>query len=109
MVSFLFDYHYRTITAGRKGRRNASRHSFAVAKQLPMQEYRLDLTQIEELQAISDRQLLESLFERAKRTIVNGESVVLVRSGRSGGEEAFDTITTLEDLRLFQDRVFRYL
>jgi len=74
-----------------------------------MQEYIIDVTQVEEWQTINDIAALEQIFQRAKSTIVTGEPVVLVRSNRQGARQRFDVLTTLEDLDRYRTSVFRYL
>ncbi|GAB4091442.1 hypothetical protein [Flaviaesturariibacter terrae] len=74
-----------------------------------MQEYIIDVTQIEEWQTIRDLDALDRVFQRAKSTIVNGERVVLLRSTRAGKREAFDELTTLDELERYRAGVFRYL
>ncbi|GAA4323549.1 hypothetical protein [Flaviaesturariibacter amylovorans] len=74
-----------------------------------MQEYTIDVTQVEEWQTIRDIDSLETMFQRAKSTIVNGERVLLVRSDRQGNQAQFDELTTLEDLERYRASVFRYL
>lgn len=74
-----------------------------------MQEYIIDVTQVEEWQTIKDLDSLDRIFQRAKSTIVNGERVVLVRSDRSGARTAFDELTTLDDLERYRVSVYRYL
>jgi len=73
-----------------------------------MQEYIIDITQIEELQTISNRNELDKIFGRAKQTIVNGEAVLMVRS-KNNSSEKFDELTTLEELNEFKTRVYKYL
>ncbi|RYY90647.1 MAG: hypothetical protein EOO15_01620 [Chitinophagaceae bacterium] len=74
-----------------------------------MQEYIIDVTKIEEWQTIRDMDSLERAFQKAKSTIVNGAVVRLVRSDRSGAQQAFDELTTLEELETYRSTVFRYL
>ncbi|TCZ74097.1 hypothetical protein [Flaviaesturariibacter aridisoli] len=74
-----------------------------------MEEYIIDVTKIEEWQTIRDLDALDRVFQRARSTIVNGERVVLTRSDRSGRRQAFDELTTLDDLELYKTAVFRYL
>ncbi|RYZ19404.1 MAG: hypothetical protein EOO16_20015 [Chitinophagaceae bacterium] len=74
-----------------------------------MQEYIIDVAQVEEWQTIKDIDALERIFQRAKSTIVNGERVVLVRTDREGKKNAFDEFSTLEDLERYRTTVFRYL
>jgi hypothetical protein len=74
-----------------------------------MQDYKINVTQIEELQTISNTNELETIFARAKSAIVNGAKVILVRKEASGRENKFDEIDTLETLDAYQKGVFKYL
>ena len=74
-----------------------------------MQEYRIDVSRIEELQTINDTDELGRLFERAKSTIVNGEKVVLVRRQADGSVQPFDEMSTLDDLEAYRNQVYKYL
>jgi hypothetical protein len=74
-----------------------------------MTEYVIDVAKIEELQTLSDTNELETIFFRAKSTIVNGEKVLLVRKDKSGRSEKFDEMSTEGELENFRQRVFKYL
>lgn len=74
-----------------------------------MQEYIIDASHIEELQTISNRDELDKIFGRAKQTIVNGESVILVRKQLNGKQEKYDELTTLDELSDYKNRVYKYL
>lgn len=74
-----------------------------------MQEYIIDVTQIEEWQTIRDLEALERVFQRARSTIVNGERVILARGDRQGRKQPFDELSTLDDLERYRTAVFRYL
>lgn len=74
-----------------------------------MQDYTINVTQIEELQTINNTDELENIFTRAKSAIVNGAKVILVRKEASGKVNKFDEMDTLEDLEKYRERVFRYL
>ena len=74
-----------------------------------MQEYVIDVTRIEELQTICDKDELDRIFQRARQTIVNGEAVLLTRKKQSGTAEQFDKLTTLDDLADYEKRVYKYL
>jgi hypothetical protein len=74
-----------------------------------MKAYVIDVSKIEELQNLNDKDELETIFYRANSTIVNGEKVILVRKNKNGGSEKFDEITTQEDLEQFRKQVFKYL
>ena len=74
-----------------------------------MKAYVIDVSKIEELQNLNDKGELENIFYRANSTIVNGETVILVRKNKNGGSEKFDVITTQEDLEQFRKQVFKYI
>lgn len=74
-----------------------------------MREYVIDVSRIEELQTLNDKNELEKIFSRAQSTIVNGETVMLVRKDRSGTSQKFDELSTLEDLERYRKSVFKYL
>lgn len=74
-----------------------------------MREYVIDVSRIEELQTLNDKDELENIFARAKSTIVNGEKVLLVRKDKNGRSEKFDELSTEGELQLYRQRVFRYL
>ena len=74
-----------------------------------MTEYKIDVSRIEELQTLNDRDELEKIFAKAQSTIVNGESVFLVRKDKNGSSQKFDEFSTLEDLEGYRKSVFKYL
>jgi hypothetical protein len=74
-----------------------------------MRAYVIDVSRIEELQNLNDKNELEKIFFKAQSTIVNGENVVLVRKNRSGSPQKFDELSTLEDLNRYKKSVFKYL
>ena len=74
-----------------------------------MNDYVINVTQIEELQTIRNTDELEIIFGRAKSAVVNGAKVILVRKEASGKSNKFDEIDTLEDLEKYQKGVFKYL
>jgi hypothetical protein len=74
-----------------------------------MREYVIDVSKIEELQTLNDKDALETIFFRAKSTIVNGEKVLLIRKDKNGKSEKFDELTTEDELEQYRQRVFRYL
>jgi hypothetical protein len=74
-----------------------------------MQEYKIDVGNIEELQTIKNLGELDRIFDRAKQTIVNGESVLLMRRQIGGASEKFDELTTLEELADYKNKVYKYL
>ena len=74
-----------------------------------MEDYTINVTQIEELQTIRNTDELDNLFSRAKSAVVNGAKVILVRKEASGISNKFDEIDTLDDLESYREKVFRYL
>jgi hypothetical protein len=74
-----------------------------------MREYVIDISRIEELQTLNDKDELETIFFRANSTIVNGEKVILVRKNKSGKSEKFDEMSTQDELEEYRRRVFKYL
>ncbi len=73
-----------------------------------MEPYIIDVSNLEELQMISDHDELERIFYRAKTTIVNGEKVMLVRKNNPGNIP-FSQLSTLEELDEYRAAVLRYL
>jgi hypothetical protein len=74
-----------------------------------MQDYKINVAKIEELQNIGNTDELENIFARAKSAIVNGAKVILVRKEASGKENKFDEIDTLDTLEAYKTGVFKYL
>jgi hypothetical protein len=74
-----------------------------------MEDYTINVTQIEELQTISNTDELENIFTRAKSAVVNGAKVILTRKEASGETNKFEEIDTLDDLEVYRERVFKYL
>lgn len=74
-----------------------------------MDNYVIDVTQVEELQTLSDVQELEKIMSKAKTAIVNGAEVHLVRKEKNGRSQPFDTLDTLEQLAQYKKQVFKYL
>ncbi len=74
-----------------------------------MQEYKINVTEIEELQMIKNRRALDRIFKMANETIANGEAVWLMRGQGHGVLEKFDELTTPEDLEAYKKSVYKYL
>lgn len=72
-------------------------------------DFTINMQEIEDLQATSTTDALEQIFDRARRTIIGGGTVVLVRAVAGGAPSRFDEISNEEDLAAFRQRVFRYL
>jgi hypothetical protein len=73
-----------------------------------MNSYLINVGEVENLQNTKDVDELERIFLKAKSTIVNGESVILVRKQKETTEK-FDELTTLTDLDEYRKMVFKYL
>ena len=76
---------------------------------LYMQDYTINVGQIEELQTINNTDELKNIFTRAKSAVVHGAKVILVRKETSGKVNKFDEMDTLDDLEKYREKVFRYL
>ncbi|MCK7555455.1 hypothetical protein MKQ70_10740 [Chitinophaga sedimenti] len=74
-----------------------------------MQDYTIIVNKIEELQTIKDVQELEMILDRARRTIIGGDNVLLVRQDRQGNESLFETITNERDFERYREQVMKYL
>jgi hypothetical protein len=74
-----------------------------------MQYYKINVTEIEELQTISDIKALDEIFTKAKRTIVGGAPVLMGRKDANKKWDQFDELTTEEDLEQYKKGVFKYL
>ena len=74
-----------------------------------MQEQEINVTQIEEWQTIKDINSLENIFMRAQQVLTGGGMVNLIRVSSNGQRDKFDAMTTLEDLAIYKNNVFKYL
>ena len=74
-----------------------------------MEDYVISVGKVEEWQMTNDTATLDVVFERAKRVLVGGGNVVLVREQRNGAVDRFDEFTTLQDLENYRKGVYRFL
>lgn len=74
-----------------------------------MENYVINVAEIESLQMINNTQALDVIFIKARRTVISGGTVLLVRKGGSGPAEKFDEINTEEDLSAYKKGVYKYL
>lgn len=74
-----------------------------------MQDYEINVTQIEELQTLNDKDALDGIFERAQRVVVGGGTVILVRQHPNGQRDKFDVLSTEADLTAYKHNVYKYL
>ncbi len=74
-----------------------------------MQDFEINITEIEELQMIENRSELDRIFAKAKSAVVNGAVVLLYRKNNNGPNTPFDEITTEADLTIYKNSVYKYL
>ena len=74
-----------------------------------MEDYIIHVAKVEEWQTINDIAALDEVFQRAKRTLVGGGTVALVRDQRDGGSYRCDEFTNLEDFEQYRQNVYKYL
>lgn len=74
-----------------------------------MEDYVIIVNRIEDLQLTKDITELELIFDRAKRTIVGGQDVILVRQNRNGQQEKFQTFSNQQDFEEYRKQVFKWL
>ena len=74
-----------------------------------MPEYNINVSEVEELQTINDTAQLEQMFTKAKSTIAQGGTVLLLRKNADGSTYKFDELTTDPDLETYKQTVFKYL
>lgn len=74
-----------------------------------MEDYIINVGQVEEMQMIKDIPGLDRLFNKAKITIIGGGKVLLVRKQLNGKLEKFDEHTTLDDFESYKAGVYKYL
>lgn len=72
-------------------------------------EYTINVQDIEHLQTIRDTDALEQIFDRARRTVIGGGGVVLVRVSPGGEISRFDELSNEADLAAYRERIFKYL
>jgi len=74
-----------------------------------MEDYIISVGKVEEWQMANDVGSLDVVFDRAKRVLVGGGIVALVREQRSGEVYRFEEFSTLEDFEEYRRRVYKYL
>lgn len=74
-----------------------------------MEDYIINVGKIEELQMINDIDGLDSIFQRAKRILVGGGIVALIRQQRSGQVDRFEEFSNLDDFEAYKKNVYKYL
>jgi hypothetical protein len=99
---------YWSYTTGLKLQHNFNKRQYFNFVFMTM-DYTINVQEVEHLQAISSINALEQIFDRARRTIIGGGAVLLVRVSAGGEVSQFDEITNEEDLAAYRNRVFLYL
>ena len=74
-----------------------------------MEDYIINVGKVEEMQMIKDIPALDELFQRARRVLVGGGTVALIREQRNGGSYRFEEFTNLEDFEQYRKNVYKYL
>ena len=74
-----------------------------------MEDFIISVNKVEEWQMTNDTSELNRLFDRAKRVLVGGGIVALVRQQRSGESYRFEEFTNLEEFEQYKKNVFKYL
>ena len=74
-----------------------------------MDDYIINVGKVEEWQMIKDVSSLDELFQRAKRVLVGGGVVALVRELRNGDSYRFEEFTNLDDFEAYRKNVCKYL
>jgi hypothetical protein len=74
-----------------------------------MEDFIIAVGRIEELQMINDRPTLDEIFQRAKRVLVGGGVVALVREHRGRAADRFEEFTNLADFEEYRKSVYKYL
>ncbi len=74
-----------------------------------MAEYVINVSEVEDLQMISNVVELNQIFTRAQSTVIQGGTVILVRQHPDGTAYKFDEITTESEVETYKETVFKYL
>jgi len=74
-----------------------------------MEDYIINVGKVEEWQNIKDIAALDEVFQRAKRTLVGGGTVALVREQRNGEAYRFEEFTNLDEFEQYKKNVYKYL
>ncbi len=74
-----------------------------------MEDYIINVGKVEEWQMLKDLASLDETFQRAKRVLVGGGTVALVREQRDGTSYRFEQFTSLEEFEAYKTNVYKYL
>jgi hypothetical protein len=74
-----------------------------------MDDFIINVGKVEEFQMTKDVPALDEIFQRAKRALVGGGVVVLVRELRNGDSYRFEEFSNLDDFETYKKNVYKYL
>ena len=74
-----------------------------------MEDYIINVGKVEEWQMINDVSSLDEVFQRAKRVLVGGGTVVLVREQRSGETWTVNEFSNLDEFEMYRENVYKYI
>ena len=74
-----------------------------------MDEYCINVGKVEEWQMINDIASLDEVFQRAKRVLVGGGTVALIREQRDGTSWRVEQFSNLDDFEAYKKNVYKYL
>ena len=74
-----------------------------------MEDYVINVGMVEEWQMVNDISSLNEVFQRAKRVLVGGGTVALVREQRDGTSWKVDEFSNLDDFEKYRENVYKYL
>jgi hypothetical protein len=74
-----------------------------------MDDFIINVGKVEEFQMTKDVPALDEIFQRAKRVLVGGGVVVLVRELRNGDSYRFEEFSNLDDFESYKKNVYKYL
>jgi hypothetical protein len=74
-----------------------------------MEDYVINVGKVEEWQMIKDISSLDEMFQRAKRVLVGGGTVALMREQRDGSSWKVDEFSNLDDFEAYRKNVYKYL
>ena len=74
-----------------------------------MDDFIINVGKVEEWQMIKDIPSLDETFQRARRVLVGGGIVALVREQRNGETWKVDEFSNLEDFEAYRKNIYKYL
>lgn len=74
-----------------------------------MNEFTINVTELEGLQMTNGVDDLERIFNKAYKTIIQGGPVVLIRQNPDGTNYKFDEIMIDSEWKAYKEKVFKYL